>query len=208
MECSCHEKALALDEIARKVAQCTKCPLFKYRRNPVPGEGNACARIVFVGEAPGRQEDLEGRPFVGAAGKLLTSLLQSIGLSRSEVFITNILKCRPPGNRDPRPEEVKACTPYLDAQLDVIRPKVIVCLGRHSARYLLGKVGVHASSIMRIRGKPYRVKLWDSEVIVLPTLHPAAALYNPRLRGLLEEDFALLGKLVRGERAKGLDEFF
>lgn len=130
-----------LRELEEEIRRCTKCPLHRHRAKAVPGEGDPNAKVFFIGEAPGRNEDLEGRPFVGAAGKLLNRLLELAGLSRSAVFITNVVKCRPPGNRDPRPEEIEACAPYLDRQLAAVRPDIVVTLGRHSTAYLLGRAG-------------------------------------------------------------------
>ncbi len=196
-----------LRELEEEIRRCTKCPLHRHRTKAVPGEGDPNAKVFFIGEAPGRNEDLEGRPFVGAAGKLLNRLLELAGLSRSAVFITNVVKCRPPGNRDPRPEEIEACAPYLDRQLAAVRPDIVVTLGRHSTAYLLGRAGMQASSIMKTRGRIYRIEVEGLEVEVLPTLHPAAALYNPRLLPLLESDFSLLRSLLRG-RAEGLERFF
>ncbi len=201
---------MSLEEIAEEIRACRRCPLHASRRNAVPGEGNPDARVVFVGEAPGRNEDLQGRPFVGAAGKLLTELLASIGLRREDVFITNVVKCRPPNNRDPRPEEIEACLPFLERQLRVIDPDVIVALGRHSALTLLRLAGREEGSIMRIRGRVFEVELFGRERLLMPTLHPAAALYNPRLRPLLEEDFRRLKELLGedGEGRGGLEAWF
>ncbi len=197
---------MSLDRIAEEIRACRRCPLHRSRTRAVPGEGNPKARIVFVGEAPGRNEDLQGRPFVGAAGRLLTELLLSIGLRREDVFITNVVKCRPPGNRDPRPEEIEACLPFLERQLQLIDPDVIVALGRHSALTLLRLAGREERSIMRIRGKIFRVELFGRERTLMPTLHPAAALYNPRLRPLLEEDFRKLGEIVGTSGDSGVGE--
>jgi len=198
---------LNLEEIAKEIKDCRKCPLHLSRTNAVPGEGNPKAEVMFIGEAPGRNEDLQGRPFVGAAGKLLTDLLESIGLTRSEVFITNVVKCRPPHNRDPRPEEIETCFPYLERQVELIDPKIIVALGRHSALTLLKKAGRREGSIMRIRGKILKIRLFGKVRMLMPTLHPAAALYNPKLKPLLEEDFDKLKELL-GKRERGLEEFF
>ncbi len=195
---------MSLDEIGEEIRRCKRCPLHLTRTNAVPGEGNPRARIVFVGEAPGRNEDLQGRPFVGAAGKLLTELLEKIGLTREEVFITNVVKCRPPNNRDPRPEEISACLPFLERQLRIIDPEVIVALGRHSALTLLKLAGKEERSIMRIRGKVFDVEIFGRRRKIIPTLHPAAALYNPKLRPLLEKDFNELGEILNtGGRRKG-----
>lgn len=195
---------MRLEEIAESVRKCRKCPLHESRKNAVPGEGNERARIMFVGEAPGRSEDEVGRPFVGAAGRLLEELLTSIGLRRQEVFITNVVKCRPPNNRDPRQEEIEACLPYLIEQVSVVDPEILVALGRHSAGVLLGRVG--GVSIMRVRGRVHEVEVFGRPRKVMPTLHPAAALYNPGLRSLLEEDFEKLRGLIKS-RISGLEDW-
>ena len=192
----CEDRRVRLEEIAKQIMECVKCPLHRTRTRAVPGEGDPCATVMLVGEAPGYNEDIQGRPFVGAAGKLLNQLLGIAGFSRSEVFITNVVKCRPPNNRDPREEEVEACKPYLIAQLEVLEPKVVVSLGNHSSRLFFKLSGLRFTSIMRVRGVARRISLAGRELLLLPTLHPAAALYNPRLRALLEKDFQLLGRLV------------
>ncbi|NOZ28213.1 MAG: uracil-DNA glycosylase [Chloroflexi bacterium] len=180
-----------LERIAAEIRSCTLCPLARSRTNAVPGEGPADAEIMFIGEGPGFHEDRQGRPFVGAAGRFLEELLASIGLTRDQVYITNVVKCRPPGNRDPQPEELKACRPYLDRQIDVIKPKIIVTLGRYSmARYFPG------ASISRIHGRPKRV----GDIICFPMFHPAAGLHQPRWRPLIEEDIKKLPGLLEEAR--------
>lgn len=195
---------MRLEEIAEEIRKCERCPLHLGRKKAVPGEGNERAKVMLIGEAPGKNEDEQGRPFVGAAGRLLEGLLESIGLRRSEVFITNVVKCRPPGNRDPRPEEIEACLPYLREQISLINPDVVVALGRHSAGVLLGKIG--GVSVMKVRGKVFERDVFGRVRKVLPTLHPAAALYNPKLKSLLEEDFVKLKELI-GQRGTGLEEW-
>jgi len=198
------EKARALAEVAEEVARCRKCRLWSSRTNPVPGYGNQDADVMFVGEAPGYNEDLEGKPFVGAAGKFLDQLLGLAGLRRSEVFIANVLKCRPPGNRDPLPDEVEACGPYLDRQISTIRPKLVVCLGRYSASYVLSRGGVRVrsraggTSISAVRGQVFKVRFNGLEFLAIPTYHPAAGLYNPKLKDKLMEDFLSIGRVLRG----------
>lgn len=201
----CEVRKAILERIAEEVRRCTRCPLQAYRTRAVPGEGNPCTNVMLVGEAPGFNEDLQGKPFVGAAGNLLNELLKVAGLSRQEVFITNVVKCRPPGNRDPEDSEIAACEPYLIAQLKAIEPKIIVSLGRHSTRLFFRLAGLDFSSIMQVRGEVRRVAFNGSEYLLLPTLHPAAALYNPRLRGLVEEDFRLLGEL--SGKGRGLERW-
>ena len=184
--------------LVAEIKACTRCPLHASRKNPVPGEGSLDATVMLIGEAPGRWEDEKGRPFVGAAGKLLDKLLALAGFRREEVYIANVLKCRPPGNRDPRPEEVRACTPFLDRQIQIIRPKVIVTLGRHSTRYIFSKAGLPFKRMSDVRGRAYEAELFGMEVVLVPTLHPASALYNPSYKSLLEADFELIGRLARG----------
>ncbi|KUO84746.1 MAG: DNA polymerase [Caldivirga sp. MG_3] len=179
-----------LRRISEEVEACSKCPLHLTRKRAVPGEGNPNAEVMLIGEAPGEVEDETGRPFVGAAGKLLNSLLQDIGVDRSSLYITNVVKCRPPNNRDPTDEEINACKPYLIRQIAVVRPRRIVTLGRHSTRVILGLGGLRVSEISRVRGRVFRVTIAGVEVEVYPTYHPAAALYNPSLKGVLKEDLA------------------
>lgn len=186
-----------MEAVAAEVTACRKCELWKQRRNPVPGEGSLNAAVMFIGEAPGYWEDVKGRPFVGAAGKILDELLSKIGLSRGEVFIANILKCRPPENRDPLASEIKACTPFLDRQIRIIKPDIVVTLGRHSTSYILPKFGLEAGGITRVHGRMYDAGLPGFRVLVIPVYHPAAALYNPKYREELEGDFMLLGRELR-----------
>ena len=181
-----------MERIAVEVHACQRCELWRRRRNAVPGEGNLEAVVMFIGEAPGYWEDVKGRPFVGAAGKLLDELLLKAGLYRAEVYVTNVLKCRPPENRDPRPSEIQACTPFLERQIILIKPKLIVALGRHSTSYILQKMGFETGGITGVHGKVYDGELFGFKVHVVPTFHPAAALYNPKYKGALEEDFQIV----------------
>lgn len=183
------EKKKALEEISTQVQSCRLCPLYQNTTYGVPGEGNPDAEIFFIGEGPGKKEDELGRPFVGAAGKFLQSLLEHIGLTRNDVFIANVVKHRPPGNRDPLPEEVSACWPYLQKQLEIIQPKMIVMLGRHStARFLQGE------SISKIHGKPFRK---SDGIVYYPMYHPAAALYNGSLRETMFTDMARIPVILK-----------
>ncbi|MBS7623264.1 uracil-DNA glycosylase [Candidatus Bathyarchaeota archaeon] len=178
-----------MDELVAELRVCRRCSLWTQARNVVSGEGNLDASVVLVGEAPGRQEDIMGRPFVGAAGKLLDELLTSIKLTRAQVYITNLVKHRPPGNRDPRPDEINACSRYLDRQIIIVKPRLIITLGRHASRYILSRGKIRISGITKTRGKIYNLRLFGIPVRVATTLHPAAALYNPNYRSLVEEDF-------------------
>lgn len=181
-----------LETVASEVVVCRKCPLSKSRKNAVPGLGNPRSRIMFIGEAPGRSEDAKGEPFVGTAGKLLDALLSQIGLSRNQVFITNVVKCRPPGNRQPKPLEIETCTPYLDRQISIIHPDFIVTLGSHSTSYVFSKAELPFSSITLVRGKLYKAAVLGLQLTVFPTYHPASALYNPEHKEILKHDFQLL----------------
>jgi len=180
-----------LHVIYSEILECTKCDLHKSRTKSVPGEGPYDARIMFVGEGPGQTEDEQGRPFVGAAGKFLTELLESIGLKRSDVFITNIVKCRPPNNRAPRKSEIEACNPYLQAQIRLINPRIVCALGTPAISTLMGD-GYSAS---RFHGQP----LTKGEVTILPMYHPAAALYDASLKETIYHDFKILKQLLEKE---------
>ncbi len=182
-----------LSEIAAEVRVCTLCELSQSRTNAVPGAGPEDADVFFIGEAPGRHEDEKGLPFVGASGQFLTQLIRRAGFEREEVFITNVVKCRPPGNRDPMPDEMAACAPYLDRQIAAIDPLVIVTLGRFSmSRYFPNE------RISRIHGQPKKF----GRRTVVPMYHPAAALHQNALRGAIEEDFDQLGKIIARARAE------
>lgn len=176
------EQGKDLLQIRQEIAACSKCPLSKTRNKTVPGEGAENSEIMFIGEAPGANEDIEGIPFCGAAGKFLDEMLASIDLKRSDIFIANTIKCRPPENRDPEDEEKAACRPYLEAQIAAIKPKIIVCLGRHATASLLPGM----SGISRLHGKALRRQ---NGIIYLPLYHPAAALHNGGLRSTLIDDF-------------------
>ena len=188
---------MELQDIEREIRSCRKCKLWLTKTNCVPGEGNPNAEVVFIGEAPGREEDLQGRPFVGNAGKLLTEMIEKVlKLKRSDVFIANILKCRPPNNGDPLPEEIEACSPYLLRQLEVIKPSIIVCLGRYSAGFIFDKFGLEFPGISKARGQVREVNRWGKSVKVIPVYHPAAVLYRPQLRGVFEADFNKIAELL------------
>lgn len=180
--------------INEEIIKCRRCRLGWIRRNAVPGEGYTKARIMFVGEAPGREEDLTGRPFVGAAGHFLDELLSSIDLRRSDVFITNLLKCRPPRNRPPRVDEIEACYPFLPRQISVIKPRIICTLGNFAVQTLVDK----KLSISSVHGIARKTS-GDNEIVFFPTYHPAAALYLPRLRNVMKEDFKRLKALIKNE---------
>jgi len=177
----------ALTELYEEIANCQRCDLFQARKRTVPGEGPEGAEIVFIGEAPGFHEDQQGRPFVGSAGQFLEELLEGIGLKREDVYICNVIKCRPPGNRDPLPEEIESCKPYLDRQINLISPRMIVTLGRFSMeRYFPG------AKISHVHGQPRKI----GGIIYYPMYHPAAALHQPKWRQVIKEDMQKIPQLL------------
>ena len=179
---------IPLDELRVQVDSCRRCPLCDGRTQTVFGVGNPHAHVMFIGEAPGKNEDLQGEPFVGAAGHYLNELLGCAGLRREDVFIANVLKCRPPGNRDPRPEEIQTCTPFLREQTRTIDPEVLVTLGKFSTQFVLKT----QMGITRLHGRVQRA----GKFLVFPIFHPAAALYDGAKREALENDFVTLGQLL------------
>ncbi len=181
-----------LDVYAAQTAACTRCRLAEGRTQVVFGSGDPNADLMFVGEAPGFHEDKQGIPFVGQAGKLLDQLLGGIGLSREDVFVANVLKCRPPGNRDPMPDEIEACESHLFRQVELIQPKVVATLGNFSTKLLSGK----PLGITRVHGQEQEVTLGGRSVLLYPLYHPAAALYTPSMLDVLREDFARLPQLL------------
>jgi len=186
------ESKQQLDEIDRQIRTCTKCGLSYTRKNSVPGEGPANAEIIFIGEGPGFYENEQGRPFVGQAGKYLEELLHRVGLRREDVFITNVVKCRPPGNRDPQDEELAACRDYLERQIKAIQPRIIITLGRHSmARYFTdAKISlIHGKAII-LRGQ-----------MIVAMYHPAAGLHQPALKPIIEKDFLKLPEYIQKARS-------
>ena len=189
--------ALSLDEIRNQVEQCQACPLWEGRTHVVFGEGDPHARVLIVGEAPGKNEDLQGKPFVGAAGKFLDELLEAAGLKREEVFIANVLKCRPPSNRNPQAHEIQACAPFLRLQTKSIDPLVIVTMGNFATQFIL-KTGV---GITHLRGTVQQA----GKFTVLPVYHPAAAIYDRSKREVLLADFQQIGSMVRDRMAQSSD---
>ena len=177
-----------LEVLAAEVAKCTRCLLHQGRTRAVPGEGPEAADIMFIGEAPGFHEDQQGRPFVGAAGRFLEELLASIELKRTDVYIANVIKCRPPGNRDPLPEEMEACKPFLDRQIELVQPKIVVTLGRFSMARAFPK-----ARISHIHGQPRKI----GGIVYYPMYHPAAALHQPSLRRTVEDDMSRIPELIQ-----------
>jgi uracil-DNA glycosylase len=188
------ERRDRLVEVFHEASTCIRCPLSETRTNVVFGSGNADADLMFVGEAPGAEEDRQGLPFVGRAGALLTELLEGIGMTRKEVWITNVLRCRPPGNRDPQPIEIESCQPYTYRQVELIQPRVVATLGNFATKLLTGS----RLGITKVRGTPQVRQLGDRTVFLMPLLHPAAALRTPSLVDTLREDFAKLPELIGG----------
>ena len=189
---------LPLDEIRAQVENCHACPLCETRTNIVFGDGDPHARVLIVGEAPGKNEDLQGKPFVGAAGKFLDELLEEAGLKREEVFIANVLKCRPPSNRNPQADEIEACASFLREQTQSIDPWIIVTMGNFATQFIL-RTG---TGITRLRGTVQQT----GRFVVLPVFHPAAAIYDRSKRDVLLEDFRQVGALVRARMAQEQDK--
>jgi len=192
--------ATELAAFAGEVAGCTKCRLAEGRTQVVFGVGDPSADLMFVGEAPGFHEDQQGKPFVGQAGKLLDKLLAGIGLERDQVYVANVLKCRPPGNRDPQPDEIEACEGHLFRQISMIEPKVVATLGNFATKLLSGK----PTGITRVHGAEQEATLGGRSVLLYPLYHPAAALYTPAMLKVLEADFARLPELL-GRTAEELE---
>jgi uracil-DNA glycosylase len=186
------ERSPDLAAFADAVSGCTKCRLAAGRTQVVFGSGNPAADLMFVGEAPGFHEDQQGVPFVGQAGKLLDRLLAGIGLTRADVFVANVLKCRPPGNRDPQPDEIEACEPHLFRQIELIRPSVVATLGNFATKLLSGR----PEGITRVHGREQETVLGGRPLLLYPLYHPAAALYTPAMLKVLESDFARVPELL------------
>jgi len=187
----------ALDAYAASIAACTSCRLAQGRTQVVFGVGNPDAELMFVGEAPGFHEDKQGFPFVGQAGQLLDRLLGEIGLGRADVYIANVIKCRPPGNRDPQPDEIEACEPHLFRQLAIVEPRLVATLGNFATKLLSGK----PHGITRVHGKPQEATVGGRRITLYPIYHPAAALYTPAMLQTLREDFARIPALLAVEPA-------
>lgn len=189
-------KGELIEVLKGEVLKCEECGLCSRASRKVMGEGNLNAGVVLVGEAPGRKEDELGRPFVGSAGKLLDRLLEGKGLQRESVYITNIVKCRPPKNRRPKKAETEACSVHLEKQLEIIKPRVVAPMGNSAIEYFFDKFGLEPSNIGDAHGKPMRVKCTWGNIILFPLYHPAAAIYNRRLLWELEGDIAALKRVI------------
>ena len=186
-----------LKKIKQEVLACQKCSLYKNRIYPVIGEGDHQAKIMFIGEAPGFSEAKTGHPFCGSSGKILDELLDSIGIKRQDVYITNLLKDRPPNNRDPKIEEIKACYPYLKKQIKIIKPEVICLLGRHSMQFLMQKFGLEKEiqPISKIHGQVFQSNQLLKGIKIIPLYHPAVSVYNVNMKSVLIKDFQILKKI-------------
>jgi len=187
-----------LEKIREQVLDCKKCPLYKSRINTVFGEGNPKAKIMFIGEAPGANEDKTGVPFCGRAGNILDELLDSISLNRKDIFIANVLKCRPPKNRNPNREEIIACTPYLSKQIKLINPIVICPLGNYSTSFVLEKykLGNNIDGISKLHGKLFEINTLSGKLKIFPLYHPAVVAYKPSMKEILSEDFKKLKIII------------
>ncbi len=189
-------KEVLWSKIVDEILRCSKCDLHQYRSRPVPGEGPLDSKLLFIGEAPGQKEDEEGRPFVGAAGKLLTELLEARGIKRSEVFITNVVRCRPPNNREPSDDEIVACGEYTTSIIKLVTPKILVTLGNYAGKFIFGLAGIRWAGVSRMRGRVFNADLLGlKNVYLFPTYHPATALYNPNIKPILSSDFDAISEL-------------
>lgn len=203
------DRELIWDKIRIEISTCSRCPLSNSRTKVVPGEGNLYSRVMLLGEAPGKSEDEEGRPFVGAAGRLLSKLIEEVGFRREDLFITNVVKCRPPNNREPRPDEIVTCSYFTDRIVALVNPSIIMALGNYAGYYLLElKGGTRWMGVTKMRGRIYRLPVLGAIRAIIPTYHPAAALYNPQLYEVIRRDFELLRTAVDvEENAEGLLKF-
>ncbi len=185
-----------LNQLNNVISNCRKCDLYKTRTNTVPGEGKKDADLFFIGEAPGRNEDVQGKPFVGRAGKVLDELLDSIDIKREDIFIGNILKCRPPKNRNPYENEIKKCVFYLDKQIEIINPKVIVPLGNFATQYIFEKYKIPKDKISKVHGKKFLKETIIGKLYIIPVFHPAVVTYNINKMDIMKEDFKKILKYI------------
>lgn len=190
-------KEAELRQLEGKIKQCKKCSLWKSRTKAVPGGENSDAEVLFIGEAPGHWEDIKGRPFVGRAGEVLNELLDSISLKRENIYITNILKCRPPNNRNPFQNEIDTCTPYLDKQIELINPRILATLGSFATSYILKKYDIKKGKISEIHGETYAISSLTGLTKIIPLYHPAAATYNPNMKDTMKEDFKTIQREIK-----------
>ncbi|BBL45276.1 type-4 uracil-DNA glycosylase [Nanobdella aerobiophila] len=187
----------SINDINKEILKCNRCSLCNYKTNYVPGDGNINSKILFIGEAPGRDEDIQGKPFVGKAGKILTENINHIlNIDRKDVYITNLIKCRPPNNRKPTDEEIKACSIWLEKQINILKPDIIITLGSYSTSWIFNYFNIKFNSIMKDRGKVYKINYWNKEIKIIPTLHPASTIYNKEWRAIFDKDFYLIKDLI------------
>jgi DNA polymerase len=202
------DKEKMIEELNNQILKCTRCPLYKFKTNYVPGDGNPNSKILFIGEAPGREEDKQGKPFVGKAGQVLTENIKNIlNMDRKDVYITNVIKCRPPENREPEEEEIKACSIWLEKQLEIIQPDIIVTLGHYSTKWIFDYFKLKFSSITKLRGKIFRVNKWGKNVTIIPTLHPASTLYHKEWREYFDQDFKTIKEILNKDKKEGILKF-
>ena len=191
---------MASEQLEKDIRHCTKCRLSETRTNAVPGQGPTDADIMLIGEAPGANEDQQGEPFVGRAGRILDELLAAAGLDRKDVYITNIVKCRPPGNRNPADDEIRTCTPYLARQVETIKPRVIIPMGNFATRTILKKYGLadHIQGISKLHSTMFTITTLLGKLSIMPAYHPAVATYDASKKDTLKEDFRKLKETLRG----------
>jgi DNA polymerase len=202
------DKRKMIDELNSQISECTRCPLYKYKTNYVPGEGDPYSRILFIGEAPGKEEDKQGKPFVGKAGQVLNENIKNIlNMDRSNVYITNVVKCRPPENREPKEEEIKACSIWLEKQLEIIQPEIIVTLGHYSTKWIFNYFKLKFSSITKLRGRIFKVNKWGKNITIIPTLHPASTLYHKEWKGYFDQDFKTIKEILNKDKREGILKF-
>ena len=183
------DKEKLIQELTKEVDKCQKCPLYKSRKNPLTGDGNINSKTMLIGEAPGYEEDIQKKAFVGRAGKILDYLLETLNLTRNDVYITNIVKCKPPENRDPEQKEIITCFSYLVRQLKIIKPITIICLGKYACQEIFKLSKLPFSKISSMHGKSYKIKTSYGHAQIIASYHPAAALHNPNILKILKEDF-------------------
>jgi len=187
-------KAKEMEKIKNSIKKCRKCNIYKTRKNPVFGYGSINAEILFIGEAPGYSEDIQGLPFIGRAGKLLNELLESINLKREDVYIANIIKCRPPNNRNPLKSEISHCKDYLEKQIEIIKPKIVVPFGNFASSFVFKKYDLKIDKISKIHGKVFNNNKSSKNIKIIPLFHPAVAIYNPNKKSILLNDFKIIKK--------------
>ena len=188
-----------MEKLSIEINNCKKCELWKTRNKPLVGDGPINVKIMVIGESPGYKEDLEGRAFVGEAGKILDKLLEIINLKRNQIYITNILKCHPPKNHNPNREEINSCMGYLHKQIGIIKPKIILTLGKYASKEIFAKYNLEFSRISELHGKAFNVETLLGKIIIIPLYHPAMACYHSEMLDTFKEDFKKLGKVLTGE---------